>query len=347
MGNDLKSPVPRDVQRLVIELPSWIGDTVMATPVLRAAREFCPDAHISGIMRPGVDALLDGCAFIDDLICENPSGIKGIFNYAKKIKSVNAQAIILLPNSFRSGLAAKLSSTPVRVGYARDGRGFLLSHSLQYDKNERPISTIEYYARLAKYAFNLDSINLTPELTVTDKEREQSAGMLKDAGDKYVVLCPGGNNLQKHWPVERFSLLAEHLHNKKGLSILLSGSPPEMDVIADVAKASSVPTINLIEKGLTISTLKAVIASASLVVTNDTGPRHIAAALGTPLVTLFGPTDHRWTTLNCRHERILISEPFLPEGAVADDFPRQCAIDKIPIQDVILTADELLEEFAS
>jgi len=346
VGIELKSPVQSDVQRLVIVLPSWIGDAVMATPVLRAARATCPDAYITGIMRPGVDALLDGCPFLDKLICENPRGIKGIINYAKAIKSVKAQVVLLLPNSFRSGLSARLSGTQIRAGYARDGRGFLLTHSLSFDKKERPIATIEYYARLARYVFNLDSIDLTPELAVTEKERDQAKEMLKDAGDKYVVICPGGNKLQKRWPVERFALLANHLYNEKGLSILLSGSPPENEVITDVAKASSVPTVNLIEKGITLSTLKAVIASSSLVITNDTGPRHIAAALGTPLVSLFGPTDHRWTTLNCSYERILMSEPFLPEGKAADDFPRQCAIDKIPTVDVILAAEELLEEYA-
>ena len=93
-----------------------------------------------------------------------------------------------------------------------------------------------------------------------------------------------------------------------------------------------------------LSSLKAVIQRAAVLITNDTGPRHIAAALGTPVVTLFGPTDHRWTTLCGVRERILLAEPFLPEELVADRHPKSCAIEKISVQDVVAAVDGLLKD---
>ena len=93
-----------------------------------------------------------------------------------------------------------------------------------------------------------------------------------------------------------------------------------------------------------LGSLKAVIAESSLLITNDTGPRHIAAALGTPLVSLLGPTDHRWTTIACPHEHIVVANPFLPEPWVADDHPGDCAIEQITIGDVCAAAESALKK---
>jgi len=125
---------------------------------------------------------------------------------------------------------------------------------------------------------------------------------------------------------------------------VITGSPGEREVLTSVHRAAKTPLIDLSERGVTLGSLKAVIQRAALVITNDTGPRHIAAALGTPVVTLFGPTDHRWTTLHDVRERILLAEPFLPEELVADRFPRACAIEKIAVGDVVVAAESLLTE---
>ena len=90
-----------------------------------------------------------------------------------------------------------------------------------------------------------------------------------------------------------------------------------------------------------------VIRRAALLITNAPGPRHIAAALGTPVVSLFGPTDHRWTTINCPHERMVLADPFLPEALIADQHPKRCAIDRIAVADVLAAARQLLDAAAA
>ena len=104
--------------------------------------------------------------------------------------------------------------------------------------------------------------------------------------------------------------------------------------------------MHLCARGLTLGSLKAVLRRAALLITNDTGPRHIAAALGTPIVALYGPTDHRWTTLQAARERSVLAEPFLPEELVADRHPKACAIEKIAVEDVVHASLSLLQPAA-
>ena len=102
--------------------------------------------------------------------------------------------------------------------------------------------------------------------------------------------------------------------------------------------------IDLTQRGSTLGALKAIVRRSSLLVTNDTGPRHLAAAFDTPCVALFGPTDRRWTLLPDPIERHLLAEPFLPEDRVADDYPAACSINRISVGDVLHAAESLLGE---
>lgn len=168
-----------------------------------------------------------------------------------------------------------------------------------------------------------------------------------------VLLNPGGNNPAKRWPAERFAQLAAHLIEHRRAHVLISGSPAEADLTAQIhslipgpqrASAADLPSLlNSQASSLKpLALLKAIIARCNLMITNDTGPRHIAAALGVPVVTLFGPTDHRWTTIPFDRERILLADPTLPEEEVANDHPERCAIDRIQLATVIAAADSLL-----
>ena len=159
-----------------------------------------------------------------------------------------------------------------------------------------------------------------------------------------VLLNPGASKKEKRWPVERFAAVADALANSRSLAIVASGAPSEKGLIRALVAAAKTRIVNLADRGITLGSLKAIIQRASLLITNDTGPRHIAAALGTPAVCLFGPTDHRWTTLPEARERILLAEPFLPEELIADRMPKICSIDRIRVGDVISAAESLLDD---
>lgn len=337
------APISREVKGLAIVCPSWVGDSVMATPVFRAARAALPDSRIVGIMRRGLNEVLAGTKWLDEMIVCEMKGLLGPMRLAGAIKRCGAEAVLLLPNSFRSALGARLSGARVRVGYDRDGRGRLLTHRKKVPDTFFPVPMVQYYASLAEFAFGLDHIDTTLELATTETEQAATEKILHEVKRPFIVLNPGANRADKRWPEERFAAVADALAKSHGISTAVSGSPGEMAMLLAVIGAAKSPIINLAERGITLGSLKVVIQQSALLITNDTGPRHLAVALGTPVVTLFGPTDHRWTTPNCDRERIILAEPFLPEELVADQHPKACAIERIPVPDVICAARNLLE----
>lgn len=336
----------QSIARLVVVLPSWVGDTVMATPVLRAVREHRPESHIAAVCRPGLDQLLDGCPWIDACAPCRMKGGLGVFRLAGAIRRHRPEAVLLLPNSFRAALAARLAGVKRRTGYDRDARGFLLTHPVAVEKSDAPTPTILYYRHLAAQALGVDddAINPRMELHTTDAQQRAADELLGDVDRPLVVLNPGGVRTSKRWPAESFAHAADALTTRRGVTCAVTGSPAERTVIEHVVAAAQQPIINLVDRGVTLGSLKAVLQRAHLLITNDTGPRHIAAALGTPVVALFGPTDHRWTTLPDARERVLLAEPFLPAELVADRHAELCAIDRIRVSDVVNAAVRLLAE---
>ena len=332
-----------DVKRLVILCPSWVGDTVMATPVLRAARGALPQATIIAAARPGLDQLLAGLPWIDDVLSAETKGIVGALRTTRWIRKLRPDAVLILPNSFRSALIARGCGAPVRIGYDRDARGRLLTASLiAPPAPDEPVSTLEHYLALGRFALGVDRIDPRMELTVTDAEQNAAGQLLEGVDRPFVVLNPGANKPNKRWPADRFAAVADALADRHQFAVLVSGSPGETNVVRAVVEAATVPVVDLVQRGVTLGSLKAVLQRARLLITNDTGPRHIAAALGTPVVGLFGPTDHRWTDIDCPHERIVVAEPFLPEALVADEHPRRCAIERITVGDVLSASEQLL-----
>ncbi len=238
-----------------------------------------------------------------------------------------------------------LAGIPIRIGYARDRRRFLLSDALSAPRSTTPLSTVEDYLRLARWALGEPSPSPRLELVVTDEEAAEANRLLGDCPRPFVLLNPGAVRSEKRWPTVRFAQVAVALAAERGLAIAVSGSPAERSVVADVVSriGPRTPAVDLVARGLTLSSLKAVVARARLLITNDTGPRHIAAALGTPVVSLFGPTDWRWTVLPEARERIVLADPFLPEEQIADRCPRRCHIEKITAPDVLAAAAALLD----
>ena len=338
-----EAPLGLDVKRLVILCPSWVGDTVMATPVLRAARQALPQARIIAAARPGLDQLLAGSPWIDDVFSAETKGVVGALRTTRWIRKLRPDAVLVLPNSFRSALIARGCGAPVRIGYDREARGRLLTARLPAPPARvEPVSTLEHYLALGRFALGVDRIDPRMELIVTDAEQSAARRLLERVDRPFVVLNPGANKPSKRWPADRFAAVADALADRRQLGVLVSGSPSETNVVRAVVEAATAPVVDLVQLGVTLGSLKAVLHQARLLITNDTGPRHIAAALGTPVVGLFGPTDHRWTDIDCPHERIVVAEPFLPQALVADEHPQRCRIEKITVGDVVSTCEELL-----
>ena len=336
------APIARTIERLAIICPSWVGDAVMATPLLRAVRAALPGARIIGAMRGGLDELLAGTPWLDETVVEQTKALLGPLRIARRLGAHQPQAALVLPNSFRSALIARLSGAARRIGYKRDGRGVLLTDALAPGRRTLPVSMVEYFAVLGEFALGLERIDRQMELAVTQAQREAGERLLQGVERPFVLINPGANKAKKRWPADRFAAVADALAKSHSLAAAATGSLGDRDVVAATVTAARCTVHNLVDRGISLGSLKAVIQEASLLITNDTGPRHIAAALGTPVVTLFGPTDWRWTAIDCPHERMVLGDPFLPEPLIADEHPRRCAIEKIMVGDVLAAAAALL-----
>lgn len=330
---------------LLVVMPSWIGDIVMATPALRALREAHPQMRVTATIRPGLEPILEGAQFVDAIEAAGFRGLFGPLKDGRRVAGLRPDATLLLPNSPRSALFARMTGSARRIGYATQGRGWLLTDPIQPRKKaSTPTTTLDDYARLVERAFEIEVRDRTPRLGLSEEQRAAGNRLLEGLDGPFIVLNPGANREDKRWPAESFAAVADELRSTHDATILVNGSPAEAELVKRVVETARPGLIDLPARGGSIAALKSIIADAELLITNDTGPRHLAAGLGTPSVVLFGPTDRRFTVLPNIRERHVVAEPFLTEDHVADDHPKACRIGRISTGDVLHAARTLLEK---
>lgn len=343
---------------IVVVMPTWLGDIVMATAALGRLRRAAAGARITAVVPPGMDTVLGGSDAVDEVLAIDGKGPAGPLRTAAAIRRTGADAVVLLPNSPRSAIAAALSGRRIRVGTPAGGRGVLLSHRVPPPgiAAGAPVPAVVHYDRIIAFALGEEpwplegpeAIRLRPSLQLRDADRLAAERVLGEhAGRSVLLLVPGGNRASKRWPAERFAAVARRLRETRGLLPVVTGSPGERDLCREIAAAIGPPVVDAAASGGGLAAVKGLVAAARLVVSNDTGPRHLAAGLGTPAVVLFGPTDHRWTSLPGVRETILLAEPFLPESLVADRHAARCRIDRIPVSDVLHAAEHELASAAT
>jgi len=351
---------PAAPQRVAVFLPNPVGDAVMATPVLRALRGAFPDAHIVYIAREPALQVMAGCGWQDGTIADRSSRapkVRNLFRTARKIQRGRFDLALMLPNSFRKALLAWLGGCRRVVGYSRDWRGWMLTDPVEPLRNEdgtfRAIPTIDYYTTLAVRA-GIEVPDRTLELGVAEDDASRAAELLDEAGAgdaPLVMLNPGAAfGTSKMWDPERFARVGDALIERYGVKILINAAPMDMErrIARHVAGAMRhEPLLNFAERDNTIGLLKALIARCDLLITNDTGPRHIAAALGIGVVTLFGSTDPVWARIDYHRERtVRVDVPCSPCQQKLCPLPagptyHQC-MTEITGEMVLLAAEEVL-----
>ncbi len=341
--------------RALVFLPTWLGDVVMATPTLRALRVLWPKAHIAALVREPLAPVLDPMPHLDEVIIHPAGKGRGAFGLARRISRMDFDLAVLLPNSFRTAALAAMSGIPRRVGYERDGRGMLLTDLLLPRKARGrflPVPTLDYYLGIARY-LGAENPDAAMSLFTRTEDDTRAGGLLQELGHgddvtrPLVLLNPGAQKATKRWAPERFAELAAMLRERHGADIAVTGSPDERDVLDAVIAASKVPIYDLPAHGIDLRLLKAITKRCDLLVTNDTGTRHIAAAMGTPVVTLFGPTGPEWTKIDFPHERMVIAPgPLDPSGESNRRRPTR-HMGLITVEAVYDAAAELLGEASS
>jgi heptosyltransferase-2 len=301
--------------KILVRAANWIGDAIISLAALRALRERFPEARIFVLAKPWVAALYDGEASIDEVI--PLEGAPGLRDWRVKWKTGRAlrrerfDLAVLFPNSFESAAVVWLSGARRRVGYARDGRGFLLTDAIPLPKpGETPRHERYYYPELLRRAGLIEKL---PEIDVIRLEGCASARVRGEAifasrGTRLPVVgvSPGAAyGSAKRWLPERFAEAAARLAKTLGATVAVFGSEAERPLCEEVARSAGGESF---AGATTLREFIDMTAACRLFLTNDSGAMHIAAALGVPSVTVFGPTDETATGPSGPNAR-LVREP--------------------------------------
>jgi heptosyltransferase-2 len=299
--------------KVMIRVPNWVGDAVMALPALRELRRIFADARITLVASPWVAGLFEGEGLADNLIQTSEGAgfaqrAGDFIRLAGRLRRERFDLAVLLQNAFGAALLARAGGAKTVAGYPTDGRRLLLNLVLRFESNYKSAHQVRYYlniaAELEQRLTGRSRVELEtaqPRLHINDEQRERARLKLEEVGirtvepwngARIVVLCPGATNSRaKRWPVERFAATADLLADRNGFQAIIVGTAGDVEVANEVATRMRSPAA-LLAGRTNVADLKAVLACTSLVVSNDTGTAHVSAALGIPTVVVFGPTEH-------------------------------------------------------
>jgi lipopolysaccharide heptosyltransferase II len=279
--------------KILVRATNWVGDAILALPALQAIRAREPNAQISILGRRWVAALYRGQGIADELLV-----LEDAPDPAALLRSKHFDAAILLQNAFHAAWLTWRAGIPHRIGYARDGRSFLLTQPVVVPAaNEIPAHESYYYLELLRRAGWLDKLPQVANirLHVETSERDVADKRLLDAGVRKgvwrIAIAPGAAyGSAKCWPPQRFASLADTLIDRFNADVILFGAPSERDITARIASEMRHRPVNFAGQ-TTIDQLPAHFAVCDLFIGNDSGAMHVAAAVGMPVVAIFGPTD--------------------------------------------------------
>ena len=294
--------------KIVIRGTNWIGDAVMTIPAMRELRGVFPDAHITLNTRSWAEGIFRDADFIDAILPyeQSESDLKDVIEQSQVLKAEKFDVAVLFPNSFASALTMRFAAVPHRFGYSREARRFFLTHPVKVPawKNER--HEVFYYLNLAaeveRELLGTDTITGSlPELSVAvSAERRENARMiLAEAGLNLkrptVALGVGSTNSRaKRWLPENFAALNDMLESQLHANVVIMGSKEEAAVAKEVFELSRLKPVMLAGR-TTLDEAVAILSEADLLISNDMGLAHVAPAVGTDTLVIFGPTNPETT----------------------------------------------------
>ncbi|MDD3905421.1 MAG: lipopolysaccharide heptosyltransferase II [Candidatus Omnitrophica bacterium] len=283
------------MKKILIVNVNWIGDTLFATPFLRAVRDAHPDSYIACLTHPRCVEMLDLNPCLNEIIIYDEEGVHrtlaGKLKLITGLRKKHFDTAFLLHRSFTKALIVFLADIKERIGYPTKRRGALLTKTVEEPSEE--MHKVEYFLDIAR-ACGLAVNSMAYEFFVDDSHRKFIDGFLRQAGvrdtDRIAVLCPGGNWAPKRWSCKSFARVADALVSRYACRIIISGAAKDARLAADIKGMMTSEAIVIAGK-TTLKQLGALFARSSLVVANDTGTMHMAVAMNAPTIALFGPTS--------------------------------------------------------
>lgn len=286
---------PEAVRRILVRAPSWLGDAILALPAIDGLRRTFPGAELVVSAKPAVADLFALLPGVPAIIPDAGTGPRGLVATARRLHGAGCELALLLPNSFGSALLTRLAGIPHRAGYARDGRGALLTAPVPVPPAAAHWHQVDSYRALLG-ALSWDEGERRPVLMPPAEAVAAADHLLGEIppagrGRPLVAVAPGAMyGGAKRWGAHRYAAAADRLAGELGAALILVGSNPESAEAAAVAAGVRAPALSLAGR-TTLSVLAAVLARCRVLLANDSGVMHVAAAVGTPVVAVFGPTD--------------------------------------------------------
>ena len=307
--------------RIFVRATNWVGDAIMALPALRAVRSKFPAAEIIILARPYVADIYRDQGICNRLISYDSqakhAGILGRARLAVELRAQKFDVALLLQNAFDAAWLAWRAGIPERIGYARDGRGLLLTKAIPVPKTgEIPPHEKFYYLELLRRAGWIDSLpdESFISLNVSESSRLHAEEFLAQSGVRAnsvrIAIGAGASyGSAKCWPPARFAELANRLQSESDADVILFGTAAEAAVTRAISSELHRPPIDLTEKTAIVD-LPALLAQCHLFIGNDSGAMHVAAGVGLPVVAVFGPTDPYGTAPVTPRHTIIQQKPY-------------------------------------
>ncbi len=348
---NLKLKIQNYKKILIVRLDR-IGDVVLSTPVLKAVREAYPDSHIAFMVAPHARDIADGNPYINEVIVYDKSRAhKGILEGAKFIAGLARKKFdiaIMLHPTVRTHLLAFLSGIPKRLGYARK-MGLILTDRIPDKKHLGLKHEIDYTLGLLSY-IGIEPTDRKLHVPTDDVSEERVRHILADSGikdgDKIVAINPGASCPSKRWPAERFAETADALTRELGVKIVIVSGSQDKRFADNTLSAMKTAAVDLSGK-TTIRELACLLKRSSLFISNDSGPVHIACAMGTPVISVFGRSDRglsprRWGPTN-KMDRIIHKDVGCDICLAHNCKAELRCLAAITVDDVVRNAKEMLE----
>jgi len=348
------SPALGGINRILVRGVNWVGDTVLSYPTVQQLKILFPKSHLA-ILIPGYLAdLWKTFPYVDEIIpFQKKKGIGSIWedmNLSQSLKERNFDLAVILPRSFRSAFHIYLARIPIRIGYESEGRSLFLTHGIRRTQEVLHGHRVHYYLKLIEPLGKIESPP-SPQIFLREEDRRWADGALKNLGvpegKPLIGMNPGATyGLAKCWYPDRFGELGKRVAEKWETKVLLFGKEEERPIVHEILRHLGTKGIDLTGRTGLLQ-LAALLERCTLLVTNDTGTMHMATAVGTPVVALFGSTPpHITGPWGKEHVVVRKDVPCSPCWKRICPTDHQC-MELITVDEVEEIVDKKLEELNS
>jgi len=290
-----------NIKRILITRTDRIGDVILSLPTIKATREAFPDAYIAMMVSPRISELVCANPSLNEVIIYDKKKQKGIFkllSFVKELKKKRFDIALILHSTVRVNLLCFLAGIPKRIGYERGKMDFLLTDGLEDIKRmgekheaEYSLDILRYLGVAAKLALSKVEGLALPVLSIKKEDEERINKLLKarglNEGERFVILHPCASCISKMWPYENFAKVGDSIIQDFGMRVIINLHPDQVGMGEKVRSLMKNEPIFLCDK-TTLGELSALFKKASLVISNDSGPAHIASLVATAVISIFG-----------------------------------------------------------